>query len=147
MDQQIIVCDDESHIVRAISLRFSRADFDVKGASDVESCWKMLHRNNPPAFLIVDDSLSQGPDGLELVRRVRADEGLANVPIILLTAQNSDLYEYKEQLADYNIAQIVPKPFSPRALLTMVSGFLGHQRTAPAPAFVGRRSLASVSSS
>ena len=55
------------------------------------------------------------------MRRVRADANLADVPVILLTAQNFDLYEYKEQLSDYGIAQILTKPFSPRELLTTVN--------------------------
>ena len=144
MVQQIIVCDDEPHIFRAISLKFTRAGFDVQGAADVESCWRLLNRNHPPAFLIVDDSLANGPDGLELVRRVRADANLADLPIILLTAQHLDLYEYKEQLSDYEIAQIVTKPFSPRELLATVTSFLNHDDQRHAPAFMNRRSLTSI---
>ena|GEM_PF-1186150 len=145
MSPQIIVCDDEPHIIRAISLKFTRADFDVHGATDVESCWRLLQRYQTPAFLIVDDSLENGPDGLELVRRVRADENLANLPIILLTAQNFDLYEYKEQLADYEIAQIITKPFSPRELLSTVSSFLEHEQETNTPTFVRTRSRVTVS--
>ena len=60
MTQEIIVCDDEPHIVRAISLKFTRAGFDVKGTSDAESCWRLLHRHQPPALLIVDETMSSG---------------------------------------------------------------------------------------
>jgi two-component system alkaline phosphatase synthesis response regulator PhoP len=127
MTPQIIVCDDEPHIIRAISLKFTRAGFDVKGATDVDSCWRMLHRNDPPALLIVDDSMSRGPGGLELVRRVRADAELADLPIVLLTAESFDLYEYKEQLADFEIAQVVTKPFSPRELLATVCCLLDYE--------------------
>lgn len=144
MVPQIIVCDDEPHIIRAISLKFNRSGFDVKAATDVESCWRLMHRNPVPAFLIVDDSLESGPDGLELIRRVRADANLADVPVILLTTQNFDLYEYKEQLSDYGIAQILTKPFSPRELLTTVCSFLHHNDTSKGPAFMRNRNMQSV---
>ena len=65
-------------------------------------------------FLIVDDTLECGPDGLDLVRRVRSDAKLVDLPIILLAAHNADLDEYKEQLSNFDLAQIVAKPFSPR---------------------------------
>ena len=145
MVQQIIVCDDEPHIIRAISLRFNRAGFDVQGTTNVECCWRLLHRNSLPSFLIVDDSLSEGPDGLELVRRVRADASLCNLPTILLTSQNFDLYEYKEQLSDYEIAQIVTKPFSPRELLSTVCGFLGQEQEIHSPEFLRNRTRQFVS--
>ena len=87
MALQIIVCDDEPHIVRAISLKLTRAGFDVKGVADTESCWKLLHRNACPAMLIVDNSQPASDDSLELVRRIRNDRLLSRVanhnPIIL----------------------------------------------------------------
>ena len=144
MDRQIIVCDDETHVIRAISMKFSRADFDVKGATDVESCWNLLCRSEVPSFLIVDDSPASGPDGLELVRRVRNDARLAHVPIILLTEQSFDLYEYKEQLADYEIAQIVTKPFSPRELLDTVRSFLAHEEEFEFAAYEHRYEMVGV---
>ena len=145
MPHQIIVCDDEPHVVRAISMKFTRAGFDVKGVTDVDSCWHLLKRSARPAFLIVDDALSGGPDGLELVRRVREDARLSSLPVILLTAQSFDLYEYKEQLSDYDIAQIVTKPFSPRELLMTVCSFLEQAQAGEFSSFEGCFRLASMS--
>lgn len=138
MNPQIVVCDDEQHVIRAISMKLSRADFDVHGATDVESCWQLLNRIHSPSFLIVDDFLPNGPDSLELVRRVRSDERFSDLPIILLTSNGFDLDEYREQLSEYDIAQIVTKPFSPRELLATVCQTLGHPYT-PQTAFFSRR--------
>ena len=138
MNPQIVVCDDEQHVIRAISMQFSRADFDVHGATDVESCWQMLNRIHSPSFLIVDDFLPNGPDGLELVRRVRSHERFSDLPIVLLTSDSFDLDEYKEQLSEYDIAQIVTKPFSPRELLATIRRVLD-DRYIPQPAGLSRR--------
>ena len=144
MDRQIVVCDDEPHVIRAISMKFSRAGFEVKGATDVESCWKLLCRHEAPSFLVIDDLMSSGPDGLELVRRVRNDARLAHVPIVLMTEQSFDLYEYKEQLADHEIALIMTKPFSPRELLSSVRSFIDHEEGAAFEMYEDRYSMAAV---
>ena len=138
MNPQIVVCDDELHVIRAISMKFRRADFDVHGATDVESCWQMLNRIHSPSFLIIDDFLPNGPDGLELVRRVRSHEQFSDLPIILLTSDSFDLDEYKEQLSEYEIAQIVTKPFSPRELLATIRLVLD-DRSTPQPTPSSRR--------
>ena len=86
MTHRIIVCDDEPHIVRAISLKFTRAGFEVHGAPDAETGLELLRRV-PPALLITDYTMP-GMNGAELVRCVRADATLAHLPVIMLTARS-----------------------------------------------------------
>ncbi len=127
MVQQILVCDDEPHVVRAISLKFTRSGFDVKGASDVESCWRLLNHHELPALLIVDDSMPPGPGGTELIRRIRSDVRFNDLPIIMLTAKAFEMSEEVELLTTLDVAQIIAKPFSPRVLLANVCRMLGHE--------------------
>jgi two-component system alkaline phosphatase synthesis response regulator PhoP len=126
MSRQIIVCDDELHIVRVISLKFTRAGFEVKGVADAESCWQLLSRNPCPALLIVDYLMPPGPNGPDLVRRIRNDSRLANLPVIMLTAKGFEIADQHELLVNLKITEIVAKPFSPRELLVTVCRILGH---------------------
>ena len=128
MPHRIIVCDDEPHIVRAISLKFTRAGFEVHGAPDAETGLELLHRA-PPAFLITDYTMP-GMNGAELVRRVRADPTLADLPVIMLTARGFDLEEDSSIEAELGLAAVVMKPFSPRELVIKVCEILGY---GPAP--------------
>ncbi|MEI8379637.1 MAG: response regulator [Planctomycetota bacterium] len=125
MSQRIIVCDDEPHIVRAISLKFARAGFDVHGAADAESCWELMRRH-PPALLITDYTMP-GMNGAQLVRRIRADEALSDIPVIMLTARGFELAEQTGELDDLNLAAMVSKPFSPRELVVKVYEILGYE--------------------
>lgn len=125
MSQRIIVCDDEPHIVRAISLKFARAGFDVHGAADAESCWELMRRH-PPALLITDYTMP-GLNGAQLVRRIRADEALSDIPVIMLTARGFELAEQSGELDDLNLAAMVSKPFSPRELVVKVYEILGYE--------------------
>ncbi len=125
MSQRIIVCDDEPHIVRAISLKFARAGFDVHGAADAESCWELMRRH-PPALLITDYTMP-GLNGAQLVRRIRADEALSDIPVIMLTARGFELAEQTGELDELNLAAMVSKPFSPRELVVKVYEILGYE--------------------
>ncbi len=140
MSQRIIVCDDEPHIVRAISLKFARAGFDVHGAADAESCWELMRRH-PPALLITDYTMP-GMNGAQLVRRIRADEALSDIPVIMLTARGFELAEQTGELDDLNLAAMVSKPFSPRELVVKVYEILGYEAEPSTAAF--RDSFSSI---
>ena len=128
MSHRIIVCDDEPHIVRAISLKFTRAGFEVHGAPDAESGLELLHRA-PPALLITDYTMP-GMNGAEFVRCVRADATLADLPVIMLTARGIELEEDSDIAAELGLAAVFLKPFSPRELVIKVCEILGY---GPAP--------------
>ena len=128
MSHRIIVCDDEPHIVRAISLKFTRAGFEVHGAPDAETGLELMRRD-PPALLITDYTMP-GMNGAELVRCVRADPTLAHLPVIMLTARGIELEEDSNIAAELGLAAIFLKPFSPRELVMKVCEILGY---GPAP--------------
>lgn len=125
MPQTIIVCDDEPHIVRAISLKFARAGFEVHGAADAEACWELLHKH-PPALLITDYTMP-GLTGAELVRKIRHHETLSDLPVIMLTARGFELAEQCEELEGLQLSAMVTKPFSPRELVVKVYEILGYE--------------------
>jgi two-component system alkaline phosphatase synthesis response regulator PhoP len=125
MSPRIIVCDDEPHIVRAISLKFSRAGFDVHGAADAEACWELLLKH-PPALLITDYTMP-GMNGAQLVRRIRESKSLADLPVIMLTARGFELAEQSGELNGLDLSAIVNKPFSPRELVVKAYEVLGYE--------------------
>lgn len=142
MADQIIVCDDEPHIVRVIALKLMRADFDVHGASNIETCWKLLHRTEPTRLLIIDDSLPTPTESIQFLRRIRSIERLSKIPVVVLTSQSTWNPDQTKELAGLNIARIIQKPFSPRDLLSTVCTLLGtpviSQGTEQAPRFFDR---------
>ena len=130
MTDQIIVCDDEPHIIRAISLKLTRAGFNVQGAIDADSCWKMLHRDHhQTTLLIVDDAMPDGGEGIELVERMRAEN--MQIPVVVLSSLNADQFVRSGQAVDLGIEQVVEKPFSPRKLLELVNDILQTEKAAP----------------
>jgi DNA-binding response OmpR family regulator len=128
MSQRIVVCDDEPHIVRAISLKFARAGFDVQGASDAEACLELLRKNTPT--LLITDYTMPGMNGAQMVRRIRANEAMADLPVIMLTARGFELAEQTGELD------------GPRELVVKVYEILGYEIEPATSAF--RDSFSSV---
>jgi two-component system phosphate regulon response regulator PhoB len=77
--------------------------------------------------LIVLDLMLPGLNGLEVCRAVRADEKMASVPVIMLTARG----EESERIfgLDMGADDYVVKPFSPNELMARVRALL--RRSAP----------------
>ena len=91
-------------------------------------------RRHHPALLITDYTMP-GMNGAQLVRRIRSEEGLSEIPVIMLTARGFELAEETGELEHLNLAAMVSKPFSPRELVVMVSEILGYETEPSTAAF------------
>ena len=122
MTYRIHVCDDEPHIVLAVSLKFSKAGFQVTSANDGQAAWESIQRE-PPHLLITDLQMPR-LDGLGLIKRLRAHPQLHDLPVILLTAKGFELEEDELQ-REYGLQHVLCKPFSPRHLVALANSLLG----------------------
>ena len=92
MSYRIHVCDDEPHIVLAVSLKFSKAGFQVTTVKDGQAAWEAI-QCQPPQLLITDLQMPR-LDGLGLVKRLRADPALHNLlKVCGLTESGQKLFE------------------------------------------------------
>lgn len=121
MTHRIVACDDEAHITRAVSMKLSRAGFQVETAADGQFGWEAILRE-PPALLITDYQMPR-LDGLGLIRRVRETPATREIPVILLTAKGYEL-NHDELIRELHLTAIMVKPFSPRDLLEKVREIL-----------------------
>lgn len=63
------------------------AFYDVRSAEDGAQAWSLLQQHD--FDVIVADRQMPKMDGLELVRRVRASDELARLPVVLLTGMDA----------------------------------------------------------
>lgn len=119
--KSVLLCDDDVHILRAAEIKFSRAGFDVRSASDGLDAWHEIERRCPD--LVITDCQMPRMSGIELVDRIRTTPEIKHLPVIMLTAKGFELSH--ETLAEQSdIAAVVCKPFSPRELLRMAEEVL-----------------------
>jgi CheY-like chemotaxis protein len=124
MSHRILLCDDEPHILRAAEFKFKRAGFEVLSACDGEEAWQCIQQDTPD--LVVTDCQMPRLDGVSLVKRIREQDHLADLPIIMLTAKGYEISQ-DELCEQYGVVAVLAKPFSPRDLLQTVARTLATQ--------------------
>jgi len=130
---KILVIDDEANIVRLVRDYLEQAGYRVHSASNAETGLHILRRESID-LLVLDLGLPDR-DGWDLTRQIRADQQLANMPIIMLTARvdDSDKIIGLELGAD----DYITKPFNPREVVARVRAIL--RRTSVAKSTFSRR--------
>ena len=83
LEQRILVVDDMETIAASVGFILSELDIPVDLAHDADTALKMLHEN--AYSLVVSDVTMPGMDGFDLVRAIRDDDALVDIPVILLT--------------------------------------------------------------
>lgn len=119
----ILIVDDEKNIVEAVRYNLDREGLQTLVAFDGITGLEQA-RNHIPDLIILDWMLP-GLDGLEVCRRLSADEATKHIPIILLTvrSEETDKVLGLEMGAD----DYVTKPFSTRELVARVKATLRRQ--------------------
>lgn len=125
MAASILIVEDEPAIQALIATNLKRAGHITLMAVDAESALEQVKQTLPDLILL--DWMLPGMSGIELARRLRAEERTRLVPIIMLTARGDEhdkLLGLETGADDY-----ITKPFSPRELLARIKAVL--RRRAP----------------
>ena len=128
MLKEVLLCDDEPHILRAAEFKLKRAGFQVRCASDGEEAWRAIQDRCPD--LVVTDCQMPRMDGLQLVARIRQHDKTAALPVLMLTAKGLELKQEISQ-DDMGVIDILFKPFSPRELCQRVQKALEKSTRVP----------------
>src|SRR5687768_14739878 len=109
----VLVIDDEKDLLELVRYNLEKDHIDVITATDGESGLEIGLKHKPDLVLL--DLMMPGMNGMEVCRRLRANEKTARVPIIMLTAKaaETDKIVGLEMGAD----DYITKPFSVRELL------------------------------
>ena len=84
---KILVVDDSSTMRRIIVNTLGRLGYKdvVQGADGVEA-WDAM-QNNPDIWVVITDWNMPNMNGLELVKKIRAEEKYVDIPIIMVTTE------------------------------------------------------------
>ncbi len=111
----ILVCDDDKEIVKAIEIYLSKEGYNILKAYDGEEALEILN-NNDDIQLIILDIMMPKMDGIEVANRVRQNK---SIPIIMLSAKSEDY----DKISGLNNGadDYVTKPFNPLELIARVN--------------------------
>jgi signal transduction histidine kinase/DNA-binding response OmpR family regulator len=116
---RILVADDNADM-RNYLCRLLGSRFEVEAVPDGEAALEAAQAK--PTALVLSDVMMPGLDGFGLVKAMRADQRLREVPIILLSARAGE--EAKVEGLDAGADDYLVKPFSARELVARVQANL-----------------------
>lgn len=135
--EKILIVEDDEDIVELVRYNLVKDGFRPIGVTRGEDAIKRLQTETFDLILL--DLMLPGIDGLEVCRRIKENEKLRSIPIIMITAkgEESDIVAGLELGAD----DYIVKPFSPKVVIARVRSVLRRrhpdQRGADEPVKVG----------
>ena len=118
----MIWCVEDDASIRDIEVyALQSTGFQARGFEDGTEFWEALQGAEQPELVVLDVMLP-GIDGIELLRRMRADSRLAELPVVMATARGAE-YDKIHGLdlgADYYLT----KPFGVMELVSCVKAVL-----------------------
>ncbi len=122
----ILVVDDDPDIVAASKLVLTTAGYQVETASDAEQALVILEKIVPD-LMILDVMMSSVDEGFQLSYRIRGDERLSAIPILMCSSVSEQTGFSFNPETDGNwlpVNEFVPKPIDPPDLLARVQRLL-----------------------
>jgi two-component system alkaline phosphatase synthesis response regulator PhoP len=116
----VFVVEDDNSIRMLLELALRSAGYDAKAFSGAEEALDAMQSTVPDAVLL--DIMLEGMDGITALRRIRADERLARVPVMMLTAKDTE--SDKVLGLDAGADDYMTKPFSVLELSARVRALL-----------------------
>lgn len=117
---RILVADDDRDILDMLSFILTHAGYTVVGVSDGSAAIAAIE-SDPPELAILD-VMMPGMSGIEVLRKVRKNEAVKDLTVILLTVLSSDSDMAAGLAAGAN--DYVTKPAVLSELLQTVQAFL-----------------------
>jgi two-component system chemotaxis sensor kinase CheA len=119
--RQVLVADDSVTSRTLEKNILTAAGYGVTVACDGDEAWEMLRTTS--IDLLISDVDMPGIDGVELVRRLRADERFRSLPVVLVTSLGNE--EHKRRGAEAGAdAYIVKGAFDQDELLQVLGRLL-----------------------
>lgn len=120
MSKHILIVEDEIAIREMLTFSLMKEGYKVSQAGNGLEALEILD-NETPDLLIVDWGMPK-MNGMDLIERIRANDVLADVPIIMLTARTEE--NDKIQGLETGVDDYITKPLSIRELLARMKALL-----------------------
>ena len=124
MKKRILLVEDEPNIVVSLTFLLERAGFDVATETNGQKALETI-LEDPPDTLVLDVMLP-GLDGFEILRRVRADQRVEKLPVLMLTAKGQR--EDRKNALEFGADKFITKPFSNAKVIKAVQDLVARDQ-------------------
>ncbi|MEJ8554977.1 response regulator transcription factor [Tepidibacter sp. Z1-5] len=120
MNTNILVVDDEEHIVELLKFNLETQGYNIETSYDGFDAFIKARELKPDLILL--DRMLPNIDGLEVLKKIREDSTIKNIPVIMLTAKTME--KDKIEGLDVGADDYISKPFSIQEVLARVKAVL-----------------------
>jgi DNA-binding response OmpR family regulator len=118
----VLVIEDDDHIAQVLKFMLERQGYRVEHLADGRAAANHVESSMSLPDLVLLDVMLPYVDGFEIVRLMRARSAWAEVPVLMLTAKNTERDTVRA--LDSGADDFVSKPFQPNELLARVRRLL-----------------------
>jgi len=131
MSHSVLIVDDSATIRRMVQRTMEIAGLDVgevyEASNGIEALAQLA--DHEVGVVVVDINMPT-MNGIQLLRRMKENERLKDIPIVIASTEGSK--QRIEQMVEYGACAYVRKPFQPEQLRDALMPFLGVKENAGA---------------
>lgn len=118
---EIVIADDDETIREIVEFKLTSKGWNVTAFENGRECWDHLESNSSPDMVVLD-VMMPGLSGLQVLQRIRDDDALSSIPVIMLTSRGRE--EHVVEGFERGATDYMTKPFSPNELVARINGRL-----------------------
>ena len=120
---KVLIIDDEKLLVKSTSMGLKCYDFEPEGALDGLEGLLMAEKSRPDIILL--DIMMPGIDGWEVLKRLKSDDNLKDIPVVIFTAK--EYSNGKSDAALKGAVDFIQKPFELDDLVALLKKYTKKQ--------------------
>ncbi len=121
MGNQVLLVEDEPNIIEAVGFILSRDGWSVATHANGETALTEIRRIGPDVLVL--DVMLPGRSGFEVLKELRQDAELADLPVLMLTARGQE--KDRALAEELGATRFMTKPFANNELLEAVREIAG----------------------
>jgi len=120
---KLLIADDLVPIRQMVRITLSTQGWTILEAKNGTEALEVA-RTQKPSLILLDVDMGPGPNGFEVCKTIKADPATKDIPVVMLTAHESDSDRAIGFAA--GATQYLTKPFGPLELIDTIRGILAH---------------------
>jgi two-component system phosphate regulon response regulator PhoB len=120
LERTVLIVEDEAAIRDMLRMALEISDFRCLEADNIQDAYAIVVDEVPDIVLL--DWMLPGGSGLELLRRMKRNDAIRDLPVIMLTAKTTE--DNMIQGLEVGADDYLTKPFAPRELIARIRALL-----------------------
>ena len=122
MSKKVLIVDDDSDFVEAISTLLEAKGYEVVSAPEGKTGFS-LAKNEAPGLILLDVMMTSKSEGFDVAMQLKNEEATKDIPVVLVTGIKRDMnlpFGFEPDENWLPVKAVIEKPVKPDVLLKTV---------------------------